>query len=114
MGASVQDELQYIYENHEEFTALPSFYVLPAMQELFTSNLTANAVPGKEIALEQILHGEQYIEFVGNLPLEGKLVSKASIAEVLDKGSGAAIVFNSEYMLLRNYYKKNLKKLIIF
>lgn len=96
VGASVQDELQYVYENHEQFTALPSFYVLPAMQELFTSNLAANAIPGKEISLEQILHGEQYIEFVGNVPLEGKLISKASVAEVLDKGSGAAIAYNSE------------------
>lgn len=97
MGASVQDELHYVYESHEAFTALPSFYVLPAMQVLFTSNLASNAIPGKEVALEQILHGEQYIEFVGDVPLEGKLISKASVAEVLDKGSGAAITYNSEY-----------------
>lgn len=107
MGASVQDpdELRYLYENHEEFTALPSFYVLPAMQELFRSNATANAIPGREISLTQILHGEQYIEFVGNVPQEGTLTSKGSIVEVLDKGSGAAVAYNGQCSVnLENCY----------
>lgn len=66
------------------------------MQELFTSNVTANAIPGREVSLEQILHGEQYIEFVGNLPQDGKLISKGSVVEILDKESGAVIAYNSE------------------
>lgn len=98
VGASVQEpeELRYIYENHEDFAPLPSFFVLPAMQELFKSDATSRAIPGKEISLGQILHGEQYIEFVGELPYEGSLVSKGRIVEVLDKGSGAAVAYNGQ------------------
>lgn len=90
------DELRYIYENHEDFFPLPTFFVLPAMKELMLSNLMGSAVPGKEIALTQILHGEQYVEFLGGVPAEGKLTSKARIAEVLDKGSGAVVVFDGK------------------
>lgn len=66
------------------------------MQELFTSNAAISAIPGREISLGQILHGEQYIEFVGDLPQEGRLLSKGQIVEVLDKGSGAAVGYNGE------------------
>ncbi|RZC40486.1 peroxisomal multifunctional enzyme type 2, partial [Asbolus verrucosus] len=98
VGASLanQNELKFLYENDEEFIPLPTFYILPAMQALFTSSKTESAIPGKTITLAQILHGEQYIEFLGNIPTEGRLISKVSVAEVLDKGSGAAIVQNIE------------------
>lgn len=66
------------------------------MQELFTSNVTATAIPGRQISLGQILHGEQYIEFVGDLPQEGRLLSKGQIVEVLDKGSGAVVAYDGE------------------
>lgn len=63
------------------------------MQQVFKLSL-ADIVPGRSINLGNILHGEQYIEFFGDVPLEGELTSKATVVEVLDKGSGAAVVFN--------------------
>lgn len=98
VGASLKNptELKYIYENDEDFSALPTFFILPAMQAMFTSSKLETAIPGKSVSLAQILHGEQYIEFLGEIPKEGKLISKNSIAEVMDKGSGAAIVQNSK------------------
>lgn len=101
VGASTENpnELKYLYENHEDFTALPTFYILPAMQAIFTSDATQNIIPGRTISLDQVLHGEHYIEFVGDVPTEGRLISKSSVAEVLDKGSGAAIVHNGKSKL---------------
>lgn len=32
VGTSVEDQLQYLYENHNEFAALPTFVVGPALQ----------------------------------------------------------------------------------
>lgn len=97
VGASTAnpDELKYVYENHENFTALPTFYILPSMQQVFSLSI-ADLIPGRSISLENILHGEQYIEILGDIPAEGKLTSKASVVEVLDKGSGAAVVFDGE------------------
>lgn len=54
----------------------------------------SNVIPGKEVNLSQILHGEQFIEVLADLPTDGRLTSKVSVAEVLDKGSGASIVYN--------------------
>lgn len=95
-----EGDLKYIYENHEEFTALPTFFVLPAIQSMFMSDFLEKAVPGRTVNLGQVLHGEQYIEILGDLPTEGTLVSKVSVAEVMDKGSGAAVVVNGQFSLL--------------
>nr|XP_022912916.1 peroxisomal multifunctional enzyme type 2-like isoform X1 [Onthophagus taurus] len=95
VGASVttEEELKFLYENHESFGPLPGYFVCPALTALYMSRLTTSAVPGKEISLERILHGEQYLEIVGDLKSSGTLHSKLSISEVLDKGSGALIVY---------------------
>ncbi|TMS03308.1 Peroxisomal multifunctional enzyme type 2 [Larimichthys crocea] len=42
----------------------------------------------------QVLHGEQYLELYRPLPTSGKLTSEATIADVLDKGSGAVILLD--------------------
>ncbi|CAG9858017.1 unnamed protein product [Phyllotreta striolata] len=98
VGASVasEKELRYLYENDESFSVLPTFYIIPALQLLMSSSNVSNAVPGKEVSLEQILHGEHYLEIVGEVPQEGKLTSRAKVSEVLDKGSGAVIVTDVE------------------
>ncbi|XP_063905915.1 peroxisomal multifunctional enzyme type 2 [Zophobas morio] len=97
-GASTKkdNEMRFLYENDENFTPLPTFYILPGMQAMFASSQLESAIPGKTISLAQVLHGEQYIEFLGEVPTEGKLISKTNIVEVLDKGSGAAIVQDVE------------------
>ncbi|KAF2897650.1 hypothetical protein ILUMI_08517 [Ignelater luminosus] len=99
VGASVKypEELKFLYESHEDFSALPTFFVLPGMAALFSSaDAFEKIVPGRPISMTEILHGEQYIEIVTNLPQEGTLLSKAKVVEVLDKGSGAAIVQEAE------------------
>lgn len=98
VGASVAnpEELRFLYENHEDFNALPSFYVQPGVNALFESEIIKTAVPGHVLTIDQLLHGEQYLEVFADLPLEGNVYSKAEVVEVLDKGLGACIVNNIE------------------
>lgn len=46
----------------------------------------------------KILHGEQYIEFGDEFPgTEGTFQTRSYIADMLDKGSSAVAVVNSEH-----------------
>lgn len=54
-----------------------------------------SALEGREVNLANVLHGEQYLEILGDLPVEGTFENIGSVAEVLDKGSGAVVVSNS-------------------
>lgn len=98
VGASLADEddLRYLYENHESFGPIPSYFVIPALINFMSSDSLENLVPGKTVSLANILHGEQYLEILGELPVDGTLESRFKISEVLDKGSGAAIVADVE------------------
>lgn len=71
---------------------------MPAMAAVFGMSME-NAIPGKSISLANILHGEHYIEVLGKLPTDGKLISKPRIVEVLDKSSGAVIIYDGKNIL---------------
>ncbi|KAF9796523.1 hypothetical protein SFRURICE_010999 [Spodoptera frugiperda] len=69
IGASVLNEgdLKFLYESHENFAGLPTFFILPGMA--IESPLVANSMPpGKYADFTNILHGEQFIEFVDEFP----------------------------------------------
>jgi len=83
-------ELKYIYENHEDFMAVPSFAIVPAFRAL-----GLGGIPGLEINLANILHGEQYIKIHKPFnPDGGKLSTTARIGDILDKGKH--LVFATE------------------
>lgn len=50
--------------------------------------------------LLKILHGEQYLEIVDTLPVEGSLFTKSKVVEVIDKKSGAVVVTQSIIFIL--------------
>lgn len=87
-------ELKFLYENHNEFSALPTFFILPSIMSLVDSNMfLGNLIPGKELSLMNLLHGEHYLEVIGDLKTtSNKLKTKSYVEEILDKGSGAAVV----------------------
>lgn len=91
--------MKFLYENHEDFSPIPSFFVQPALVHIMSGGSFDDVVPGKSVNLASILHGEQYVEFLGDLPVEGVLTNRSKVAEVLDKGSGAAVVHNGKIFL---------------
>jgi len=82
------DYLKFLYENSPDFSVIPSFGVIPSFECIM--NITG--APGLEIDPTQILHGEQYLELYKPIPTKAKLTHEMKVVDVLDKGSGAAIV----------------------
>ncbi|XP_030024411.2 peroxisomal multifunctional enzyme type 2 [Manduca sexta] len=98
VGASVSNasDLKFLYESHEEFSPLPTFFILAGM--CMEAPVVQNAMPpGKHADFTNILHGEQYIEFVGDFPgTEGAFTTRCYVVDILDKGSSAVAIVNSE------------------
>ncbi|KAL0820436.1 hypothetical protein ABMA28_006310 [Loxostege sticticalis] len=98
IGASVKNasDLKFLYESHEEFSALPSYFILAGMC-MEAPLVPAIMPPGKHADFTNILHGEQYIEYVDDFPgTEGTFQIRSYVADLLDKGSSAVAIVNSE------------------
>ncbi|GJJ76627.1 (3R)-3-hydroxyacyl-CoA dehydrogenase / 3a,7a,12a-trihydroxy-5b-cholest-24-enoyl-CoA hydratase / enoyl-CoA hydratase 2 [Entomortierella parvispora] len=84
LGATRKD-LHLVYENSENFTAVPTFGVIPSFTAM-------NAVPFGDILPSfnpmMLLHGEQYLEIIKPFPSHGKLISTPYVVDILDKGKG--------------------------
>ncbi|XP_063718576.1 peroxisomal multifunctional enzyme type 2-like [Symsagittifera roscoffensis] len=89
-----ETELDLVYENSDDFAAIPSMAVLPAQRVIMTPELLMSHPRLQDIDLTKVLHGEQYVELLKPFPVSGSLVSKVDIAEVVDKGSGALAIIN--------------------
>ncbi|HVJ90079.1 MAG TPA: SDR family NAD(P)-dependent oxidoreductase, partial [Labilithrix sp.] len=85
-------ELKYVDENASDFSALPTFGVIPAVNLVFEMAKRGESAPGMNYGLDRILHGEQYTEVRRPLPPRAKLTHKAKIKEIWDKGKGAIVV----------------------
>lgn len=98
VGATVTDEndLRFLYENHTDFAALPTFFILPGLLSVMGSNLTASAITHASFDLTNVLHGEQYIELFDHVPTEGVLTTTSTVIDVLDKKSGALVITQSD------------------
>ncbi|XP_013115140.2 peroxisomal multifunctional enzyme type 2 [Stomoxys calcitrans] len=98
IGATVKnaDDLKFLYENDADFSPIPSFFVMPGLMLSMSSNLVASALPSGKADLTNILHGEQYLEICDDIPTSGKLTTTGKVFDVMDKGSGAVVVTNSD------------------
>ncbi|XP_055550273.1 peroxisomal multifunctional enzyme type 2-like isoform X1 [Wyeomyia smithii] len=98
VGATVSNEsdLRFLYENHPDFSVIPTFFILPGLLSVMGSNLTATAIPHASFDLTNILHGEQYIELFDSVPTDGILTTTTSVIDVLDKKSGALVITQSD------------------
>ncbi|XP_055374780.1 peroxisomal multifunctional enzyme type 2 [Condylostylus longicornis] len=96
IGASVthKPDMRYLYENHEDFGPFPTYFVLPGLLLSMGSTLVASALKHTQVDFTNILHGEQYLEILSDLPKNGELTTKGEVFDIMDKKSGAAVVTN--------------------
>jgi len=110
IGASLSQsnttELKFLYEGHDDFSAIPSYAVIPAQSSVMT-DIFVGGIPGlKGFSLAQALHGEQYVELKRPLPTSGTLYSEGKITDVVDKKSGALILIDgapSKFVWLKHH-----------
>lgn len=98
IGVSTEepDHLRFLYENSEDFGPLPTFGIVPMQAAMLASGVITGGVDGLDVNLTKVLHGEQYLEVLHPLLSEDTLESHVSVADVLDKGSGAVIIIDVE------------------
>ncbi|XP_031828485.2 peroxisomal multifunctional enzyme type 2 [Nomia melanderi] len=98
VGATVKEpsDLQYLYECHENFTTLPTFYTLYGPMFAMNSKMLEDSLPGFQINPMKMLHGEDYIELHKPVPTEATVETHFKLVDILDKGSGAVFLINYE------------------
>ncbi|XP_032070007.1 peroxisomal multifunctional enzyme type 2 [Thamnophis elegans] len=101
MSTKDPDNLKFLFEGSEEFCCLPTFAVIPAQASTIDGGIAS--IPGLNVDLTRALHGEQYLELYKPFPTSGKLTSQTTIADILDKGSGAVILLD-----VHTYHGKDL------
>jgi acyl dehydratase len=82
-------ELAYTYEG--QLKVLPSFGVIPASPMLFD----LLKLPGMDVDLSKLLHGEQELELHAPLPVNSDVRTSARVSEVVDKGKAALVVLET-------------------
>ncbi|KAG8130802.1 hypothetical protein E2320_017384 [Naja naja] len=101
MSTKDPDNLKFLFEGSEKFCCLPTFAVIPAQVSMIDGSMLN--IPGFDFDLTRALHGEQYLELYKPLPTSGKLTSQSTIADILDKGSGALLLLD-----VHTYHGKDL------
>jgi acyl dehydratase len=89
LGAKRTD-LNFVNENNSNFRALPTFGVIWALNYQTSHIDFARFLPGFNPMM--LLHGEQYLEIHRPFPVNGKVVQKGEVVEILDKGKAASVV----------------------
>ncbi|KAL1843314.1 hypothetical protein VTJ49DRAFT_2131 [Mycothermus thermophilus] len=88
IGAKRTD-LRYVFEGNDEFQVIPTFGVIPPFDAETPYNFD-DLVPN--FSPMMLLHGEQYLEVKKYpIPTSGRLISKARLLEVVDKGTAAIV-----------------------
>uniref|UniRef100_A0A3B4YVV6 Hydroxysteroid 17-beta dehydrogenase 4 n=1 Tax=Stegastes partitus TaxID=144197 RepID=A0A3B4YVV6_9TELE len=97
MSTKDPDHLRFLYEGSEDFSCLPTFGVIVSQASMMDGSL--GSVPGLDIDLTRVLHGEQYLELYKPLPTSGKssLIIEFNIAFILNTYSGRELVCYNQF-----------------
>uniref|UniRef100_A0A669QN42 Hydroxysteroid 17-beta dehydrogenase 4 n=1 Tax=Phasianus colchicus TaxID=9054 RepID=A0A669QN42_PHACC len=76
MSTKDPDHLKFLFEGSEEFCCLPTFGVIPAQTSMFDG---VPSIPGLDMDLAKMLHGEQYLELYKPLPTSGQCFCVADL-----------------------------------
>ncbi|NXC87665.1 DHB4 enzyme, partial [Cercotrichas coryphoeus] len=85
------DHLKFLFEGSEEFCCLPSFGVIPAQTSMFDG---VPSLSGLNIDLARVWKSKQNLTMCTCSFLAGELTSVATVADILDKGSGAVLLID--------------------
>lgn len=96
VGVSTKDEdaLNFLYENSEDFSPIPTFCVIPAQAAMMDGSLFSK-FSGWRPDLTKLLHGEMYVELLKPLPSSATLTTDMEVVDVMDKGSGAVLIYDT-------------------
>uniref|UniRef100_A0A8C9MPZ6 Hydroxysteroid 17-beta dehydrogenase 4 n=1 Tax=Serinus canaria TaxID=9135 RepID=A0A8C9MPZ6_SERCA len=89
MSTKDPDHLKFLFEGSEEFCCLPSFGVIPAQTSMFDG---VPSLSGLNIDLAVFLY--QNLSMYPCFVLTGELRSVSTVADILDKGSGAVLLID--------------------
>lgn len=79
-------ELRYSYEGN--LVAVPAFGTIPP----FSMMMSLGSVPGLDLDLSKILHGDQSLAIHRAIPTSGTVVQTGHVIDVYDRGRGALVV----------------------
>jgi len=86
------EELSFVYENHQNFQAIPTIgitFAFPVLEKLITD------APGLNFNPMMLLHGEQNLQIHSPIPTSGTIKSSAKISGLYDKGKGVTLVLQA-------------------
>lgn len=76
------DQVRFTFEEHKEFTPLPTMPVVMAGPGFWVRD------PETGVNWQQVLHGEQRLTIHNPMPVAGTVIGKTYIKEIIDKGEG--------------------------
>ncbi|MEM6486101.1 MAG: SDR family NAD(P)-dependent oxidoreductase [Pseudomonadota bacterium] len=87
-------ERRFAYELDSEFSAFPSYAVIPQLTAMLAAAKTNSLeLPGCRFGFDRLLHGEQLTQLLRPLPREAKLVHSFTVKDVFDKDPNALVIF---------------------
>ncbi|NXG72549.1 DHB4 enzyme, partial [Baryphthengus martii] len=91
MSSKDPDHLKFLFEGSEDFCCLPSFGVIPAQTSMFDG---VPSLPGLDIDLAKVWNSYDFVGALYKITLSRQLTSVSTVADILDKGSGAVLLID--------------------
>ncbi|MGO1070721.1 SDR family NAD(P)-dependent oxidoreductase [Lysobacter sp. CA199] len=89
-------ELRYVYELGDQFQAVPTYAVMPALNTFLNLARDGRGLKGLNYGLDRILHGEQYTELLRPLPPKAQLTHRFAFKTAYDKNPHAVVVIGCD------------------